>query len=157
MCIILIGLPGSGKTTLSKEYSKQYKIDGYDTDEIIQTQLDLPIKDYIKKYGFDKFREIEINVFKNLVKELNNKREPVIVATGGGIVESPEFYKCIGNNFDIIYIKRDNLEIDEVFYGTTMSKLASKRNPLYLKYSDGVYNNNQRPSSFCEWISNYRI
>ena len=157
--IILIGLPGSGKTFLSKAYARHKKIKIYDTDELIENKIEISIKDYIINYGFRKFREIEIEVFTDLIqKTIDQKKEPCIISTGGGIVENSDFYRIIPKDYDIIYIKRDNIHINESFYNMNLEQLSLIRNPLYQTFSDAIYlNNTNTGEDFCQWLENIRI
>lgn len=72
---------GSGKTTVAKLLSRKLKWTIFDTDRIIEKQLQMPIKDFVKKNGWDKFRDLETKVLKQL-----NIKEKFILSTGGGIV-----------------------------------------------------------------------
>lgn len=83
MCnnIILIGFMGSGKTTIGRELSKKLKTILIDTDSIIETNYDMKISDFFKKFGEASFREAEINLCKWIEKNLNN----AIISTGGGM------------------------------------------------------------------------
>jgi shikimate kinase len=83
--IFLIGLPGSGKTTLGKELSQKLGIPFEDTDEIICRKEKKSIEHIFEESGEKYFRELE----KKVIRELLQDKERSIVSTGGGL---PCFY-----------------------------------------------------------------
>lgn len=85
--IILIGLMGTGKTTISKALLKYYSginIDYklLDTDSSIIQQTELTIQDIFEQYGEEYFRQLE---HKLIVELLNKQYNHAIIATGGGL------------------------------------------------------------------------
>ena len=140
--LYLIGMAGSGKTTIGKELSRFAGKEFYDTDEEIIRRLNLTIPEIFEKYGEEHFRKVESEV----LKELSNKRG-VIIATGGGIVVNEENFYPIKLNGVAIWIKRDVNCLD--LSGRPLSKdkqtvknLYLQRIPLYAKFADfEVYNN----------------
>ena len=85
MRIYLIGLPGSGKTTLGKELAFRLGYRFIDMDEWIEQQAMLFIDELFDHYGEAYFRALETNVLKDL-KEM----DIVVIACGGGIVTTEE-------------------------------------------------------------------
>lgn len=83
--IVLIGMMGSGKSTVSKLLSKNLNLSLLDTDEIFEQQEKCKIVDFFKKYGEEKFREIESKILKKALIKSN-----CIISTGGGIVLKEE-------------------------------------------------------------------
>ena len=79
--ICLIGMPGSGKSTIGKQLSEKLKYSFYDTDDEIEKQEKIKIKDIFCQKGEDYFRAVEIDVF----NELMNKNK-IVISTGGGLV-----------------------------------------------------------------------
>jgi shikimate kinase len=77
--IILYGFMCSGKTTVARKLSKKLKMKFIDTDLVFERKYG-KIKKFVSKYGFKKFRKIEKELFKKLIKEKN-----VIISVGGGI------------------------------------------------------------------------
>ena len=83
--IVLIGMMGSGKSTVSKLLSEKLNLSLLDTDEIFEQQEKCKIVDFFKKYGEEKFREIESEILKKSLTKSN-----CIISTGGGIVLKEE-------------------------------------------------------------------
>lgn len=89
--VFLIGMPGSGKTTLARHFSLKYHIPHIDLDERIEKDCGCSISELFKQ-GEEFFRETEHRVLEQLCDHLN---EPTIISCGGG---TPCFY----NNFEIL-------------------------------------------------------
>ena len=79
--ICIIGMPGSGKSTIGRALSKYLDFNFYDTDEQIELKSQSKIKDIFELKGEDYFRKLERSVFKKLISNNN-----VIISTGGGII-----------------------------------------------------------------------
>ncbi len=82
--IILIGFMGSGKSSVGKELSKMLKMDFIDMDDEIENREKRSIKEIFDKEGEDYFRKLENELFQSYY----NKRSGIVIASGGGIVES---------------------------------------------------------------------
>ena len=139
--IVLIGMPGSGKTTIARLLSKKLNKDYCDTDEIIERSRD--INEIFSYCGEEKFRLIESEII-NDCSLLNN----TIIATGGGVVKKEENMKRLMGNGVIIYLKRDLDEIKKdlknrplIKNDNDLIKLFNERKDLYIKYSDYVVEN----------------
>ena len=85
--IYLIGMPGSGKTTLGKKLAIEWGISFVDLDAIIELKEGQAIKDIFKEKGEDHFRKLETSA----LVELAATNEAQVVATGGGT-------PCFNNN-----------------------------------------------------------
>ena len=79
--ICIIGMPGSGKSTIGKKLSEKLKYSFFDTDEEIEKQEKIKIKDIFSKKGENYFRSVETAVFNELI----NKNK-IIISTGGGLI-----------------------------------------------------------------------
>ncbi len=100
--IVLIGMMGSGKTTVGRLLSEILGMSFIDTDEIIEKQEGISISEIFKTKGEDYFREKETVVLNSL---LNNK--PSIIATGGGIILSSENREMIKKRSIPIFLYGD--------------------------------------------------
>ena len=79
--ICIIGMPGSGKSTIGRILSKKLNYKFFDTDENIEDETKLKINDIFTHKGETHFRELETRVLSKLIKI--NK---VVISTGGGII-----------------------------------------------------------------------
>lgn len=80
-CICLIGMPGSGKSTIGKQLSEKLNYTFFDTDEEIEKREKTKIKDIFSIKGEDYFRSIETLAFNELIE-----KKKVVISTGGGII-----------------------------------------------------------------------
>ena len=99
--IALIGMMGSGKTTIAKLLAEKIKFEFVDLDEVFERENNIKIKDYFKFFSEVDFRNKETN----LLKKFSNSKN-IIIATGGGIVLKNDNQKILFNG-DIftIYLK----------------------------------------------------
>ena len=79
--ICIIGMPGSGKSTIGRILSKKLNYKFFDTDESIENETKSKINDIFTNKGEAHFRELETRVLNKLIKI--NK---VVISTGGGII-----------------------------------------------------------------------
>lgn len=143
--IVLIGMPGCGKTTLGKLLAKDMDYSFVDIDEVIEERFG-KIPDLFLK-GEDFFRDKETIATKDVA---NSKR--TVIATGGGVVLRQENIESLKKNGIIIYVDRrlDNIleDIDSDTRPllkddkTNIKKLYKQRHHLYNKYSNIVVNAN---------------
>ncbi len=133
--IILIGMPGCGKTTIGKALSAVLGREFLDTDTLIETQTSQSIPSIIQSQGEPAFRKIETDVLKDISKQSGK-----VIATGGGIVTQPVNYNLLKQNSVVIYLKRNLKELSTD--GRPLSQanipelLFAQRSALYEKYSD---------------------
>lgn len=80
MNIYLIGMPGSGKTTLGKKLAVALNMPFIDLDQYIEQKQMLFIDEIFAFYGVEKFREVETEALKELINQ------NAVISTGGGIV-----------------------------------------------------------------------
>lgn len=142
--IALIGMPTSGKTTIGGLLAKDLNKEFIDTDDLIKKEINMEIKDYINKFGEDKFREIETKIIKEVSKKQNQ-----VIATGGGCILRNENILLLHQNSKIYFINRslDNLQIS---YDRPLSaslddlkKRYDERIDLYLRYNDKEIDGNK--------------
>ncbi len=88
--IILIGLMGSGKTTIGKELSKMTGLKLIDMDSIIEEQIGKSIPEIFREKGEKHFRALETALLRYIEASINEGKGSVIISTGGGVVLKPE-------------------------------------------------------------------
>jgi shikimate kinase len=79
--IALIGMPGSGKTTLGAYIAKVLDWEHIDLDKVVQEKSGLEIASIFDLYGEDYFRQLESDTLETILSNLNH---PVVLSTGGG-------------------------------------------------------------------------
>lgn len=146
--IILIGMPGSGKSTLGKKIASSLNREIIDTDEEIVKLSNMTIPDIFQKYGEEYFRKIEADVARKC-GGLSGK----VIATGGGIVTNPNNFYSLKQNGILYYVKRDINNLSTK--GRPLSKdlnhlkeMEKIRAPLYEKFADKTIDNNINLKNF---------
>lgn len=86
MKIFLIGLPGSGKSTLGRQLARQRNSEFIDLDQEIEKQIGLPVPEIFRQYGEMFFRKQESQT----LRDLSEKYSHFVMATGGG---APMFFE----------------------------------------------------------------
>jgi shikimate kinase len=79
--IILIGLPGSGKTTIGRQLAKRLRLPFVDSDQAIEERLGGSIRDFFEREGEARFRDLEQSVIDELTQGPS-----CVLSTGGGVV-----------------------------------------------------------------------
>lgn len=140
--IVIIGMPGCGKTTISKILGKELNLMVYDVDDYIQKKTSKTIAELFEK-GEEHFRNIETECCVELSKKKN-----ILIATGGGAVKKEENMMCFKDESIIIFIDRPVEKIlDDVDVSKRpllkdgkekVIKLYNERYALYKKYADKI-------------------
>ena len=84
-CIVLVGMPGSGKTTVGRDLAKRLGLRFVDSDHEIEARTGVKIPTIFEIEGEDGFRKRETQTLDDLTRESN-----MVLATGGGAVIRPE-------------------------------------------------------------------
>lgn len=148
--IVLVGMPGCGKSTAGKFLSEFTGKELLDTDTLIEEKHHMKPAEILKKYGEDQFRNIETECIKDAGK-LTGK----IISCGGGIVKREENFYPLKQNGKIIFIKRDlkNLATEGRPLSSSpdaLLEMEKERMPLYEALKDITIENNKDFSSFKE-------
>lgn len=132
--IVLVGMPGCGKTTIGKELSKKLDREFFDADVYLEQKLGVDIPTIFKNEGEAFFRQKETEVLSELMK-----KSSLVISTGGGCVTVRENFDIILQNSIVVWIKRHNSML--ATEGRPLSKLNSAediykvRKPLYEEIS----------------------
>ena len=138
--IILVGMPGCGKTTIGTAIAKLSNKTFIDCDEEFAKMFSISPAEAIKTLGEKKFRDMEHDVTLEVGKRTN-----CVIATGGGVVTRKENYEPLHQNGKIFFVERP-LELLPLC-GRPLSqskgtdKLYAERLPLYLEFSDHTVEN----------------
>jgi shikimate dehydrogenase len=135
--IVLIGMPGSGKSTVGKIIAEITDRVFVDTDTVIEEMAGKHPAKIIRESGEDAFRDIETQA----VREVS-KKSGIIIATSGGIVKRSENIPLLRQNGKIIYLNcpTDELPVtpDRPLCSSrkAIEELYNTRHPLYLVAAD---------------------
>jgi shikimate kinase len=138
--IVLIGMPGAGKTTIGKKLSKVLGRPVIDADDVVVQQTGRTIKSLFQE-GEDVFRDAETAAIRSLAA-----KDGIIISCGGGVVKRPENIAYLQETGKIFFLNRDLAAIagcvDKVSRPLLnsaedrLTQLYRERMPLYLKYCD---------------------
>jgi shikimate kinase len=98
--ISLIGLPGSGKTTIGWNLAKRVGLPFYDSDQIIAQRLGCSIRDFFDREGEEKFRDLEQQTIAELVRS-----DAGVLSTGGGVVLRAANREMLTSHSDVVYLR----------------------------------------------------
>lgn len=123
--VILIGLPGSGKSTVAQHLGQLLGRPVFSIDEIVVEQAGLSIAEIFAADGEDKFRELETEALARAIKEAPN----AIVDGGGGLVVRPENRQIIRQAGTTVWLDAPNAVLVERI-GSTASRPLLTESPL---------------------------
>ncbi len=143
--IAIVGMPGSGKTTIGRLLAQALGRDFLDTDEIILRQTGRTPEEIIRSDGEAAFRVAETAA----VREAG-QRTGVVTATGGGAVKTGENRLLLRQNGVIVWLQRalDKLPVQGRPLSQSADSLAAlyeERRPLYASFADFTADNNDAP------------
>lgn len=149
--IVLIGMPGSGKSTIGRILSEKLGRRFTDTDEEIEKAAGMSIPMIFELYGEERFRVLEHEAAISL-----SKQSGAVIATGGGIIKRADNVDALRQNSTVVFIRRDTdaLACD----GRPLSKkdklkeMYAERFPLYLGACDIVLDNDDTPNACAQRI-----
>ena len=147
--IVLIGMPGSGKSTIGRILGEKLGLLFIDLDKEIEKHSGQSIPSLFEK-GEDHFRKIESEVAVSF-----SKQKSLVIATGGGIILREANVEALREKGIIIFLNR-KIEIiaEDVITSTRpllsegvekLYQIYNERIELYLKYSDIMIENNKTP------------
>lgn len=125
--IILTGYMGSGKTTVGKKVAILKNYTFVDTDEMIVEQQKRSIKEIFAEDGEQTFRNLETTLLRQLVDE---KREYMVISTGGGMPLREENRKLLSKLGKVVYLKASPATIYDRIKGDTARPLLQCANPM---------------------------
>lgn len=138
--IILIGMPGCGKSTAGVVLAKVLGYKFLDSDLLIQETENRKLNEIIQVEGIEEFHRIE-NIINSSIEA-----DRTVIATGGSVVYGEEAMKHLSEIGSVVYIKLPYEEIEErlgdllergitIREGQTLRDLYEERAPLYEKYA----------------------
>lgn len=139
--IVLIGMPGSGKSTVGQKLSEALGRPFVDTDALIVEAAGRPIPEIFATDGEDAFRALETEAVKKA-----GMMSGAVIATGGGVVTRERNYAPLSQNGRIVFIRRDLDKLPTagrpISQANPLEELYAKRLPLYKQFADAEIDNN---------------
>ena len=98
--IALVGLPGSGKTTVGRQLARRLQLPFIDSDQRIEQRLGCSIREYFEREGEAAFRDVEQSVIDELTLG-----EPCVLSTGGGAILRDANRHCLRERCKVFYLR----------------------------------------------------
>lgn len=139
--IVIIGMPGSGKTAVSTMLAERLGRKIFDTDTIVSEKAGMTIPEIFAAQGEAGFRKLETEVTAEVGKLSGN-----IISTGGGVVTVADNYELLHQNGVIVWIERDTNKLAcdgrPISLSSDLNELYAARLPLYERFADIKADNN---------------
>jgi shikimate kinase len=160
--VALVGLPGSGKSSVARQLARGLGWSVLDTDQVIESRIAMPIRDFFSLHGEIPFRDLESQA----LLECLATNHPTVLATGGGIVLRDENREALRRGSQVFYLRTGVEElVRRLRHDTTrpllqgvdprqkLRELYAARDPLYRKAAHYVVEAH-RPSvtGMAHWI-----
>ena len=149
--IVLIGMPGCGKTTVGQLLAEKTGKQFVDADAYIEESAGISIPEIFQKEGEAGFRARETQALSQL-----GQRSGLVIATGGGCVTREENYPLLHQNGRICYLKRDISALPTdgrpLSQAGHLEEMYKIRKPLYERFADWSVVNDGTPVETAEAI-----
>jgi len=139
--IILIGMPGSGKSTVGPLLAQKTGKNFADTDEIIRNAAGRELSEIVRSEGHVRFLELQERIISSM-SFLDH-----VIATGGGVVKSDRLMQFFRRTGTVIYLDEELSTLEKRLApgrrlaraeGQTFMAVYEERKPLYIKYADHI-------------------
>ena len=142
--LVLIGMPGCGKTTVGAALAALTGREAIDIDQRIAERAGCSIPEIFAQGGEAAFRRLETQALEAL-----GKRSGCVIATGGGCVTRAENYPLLHQNSVIVWLQRDTARLPSkgrpLSQNADLAAMYAVRAPLYARFSDYSADNNGSP------------
>ncbi len=150
--IILIGMPGCGKSTVGRLLAQQTGRRFADTDVLILEQAKMSVPEIFEKHGQIHFRQLETRVLQEA-----GKKSGLVIACGGGVVTREENYPLLRQNGVIVWLHRElaclSTQGRPLSQGTDIKKMYDIRRPMYERFADLSVHNDRTPEETVQRIT----
>ncbi len=126
MNIALVGMPGSGKSTVARSLARRLQLVSVDSDQAIEQRLGCSIRSYFDGHGESAFRDVE----EAIVDELTAGGSHIVLATGGGTVLRPINRQRLRERATVIYLRASPEQLAKRLRHDTKRPLLQVADPL---------------------------
>jgi shikimate dehydrogenase len=138
--IVLIGLPGSGKSTLGALAAERFGLDFIDMDAEIEKDAGMTISEIFSSQGEARFRELETGTARAAAR-----RRRCVIATGGGVILREENMRALRENGLVVFLDRPPAQIAK-------GLVADRARPLLAEGADRVFRlSRERRALYLAW------
>lgn len=136
--IVLIGMPGVGKTSTGEALAKLLNCPWIDTDFLIKQKAHCEAATYLQTHGEAAFRRLEHEVIQEI-----SSMSGAVISCGGGVVVTPSNYQLLRQNGKLVYLTRPLEELAiagrPLSQSVGIQELAAERLPLYEAWADVTF------------------
>lgn len=136
--ILLVGMPGCGKTTVGQQLAQELGKKFVDADQALEETTGRKITDILPSQGEAAFRALETQTLADL-----GKQSGLVIATGGGCVTREENYNLLHQNGTVFWITRElnKLPTQGRPLSRDLGQMYARREPMYRRFADAAVSN----------------
>ncbi len=136
--ILLVGMPGCGKTTVGQQLAQELGKKFVDADQELERTTGQRIADILPSQGEAAFRALETQTLSGL-----GKQSGLVIATGGGCVTREENYNLLHQNGTIFWLTRElnKLPTQGRPLSRDLGQMYARREPMYRRFADAAVSN----------------
>jgi shikimate kinase len=123
--LALVGMPGSGKSTVGRQLARRLGLPLFDSDHVIEQRIGCSIADYFEREGEAAFRDLEEQVIAELTQG-----SPAVLSTGGGSVLRPANRRRLHDAAKVVYLRSSPEEVYRRLRHDTVRPLLQVDDPL---------------------------
>ena len=105
--IVLVGMPGSGKSSAGRQVARRFGLPFVDSDHEIEQQIGMSIREYFETQGEQAFRDLETA----LLRRVAESSEQIVLSTGGGALLREENRDILRQHGTVLYLRASPDEI----------------------------------------------
>ena len=121
----LVGLPGSGKSTVGRQLARRLQLGFVDSDMLLEERLGCSIRDYFEREGEEQFRDLEEAVIDELTREADG-----VISTGGGAVMRSANRQHLHHRTKVLYLRSSPEDLYRRLRRDTQRPLLQVADPL---------------------------